>query len=181
MAHPRAQIRDAVIAKLKAANTAAGQKVFGNRARPVFPAELPCILVYTKNEPTDISIEAPREYKRSLALAVEIVAKVSTDEESLDDVLDDLCRQVEIAMFEDETFGGVASDTILGETEMDLLTEGEKPIGGAKITFTLPYYDQLPALAATGALVDLNKIDVKINMAPTDAQVDSEDLVPVPT
>lgn len=148
MAHQRKLIRDAVIAKLKAANTSAGQRVYGNRAAQIFPNELPCILVYTKSEASEISIESPREYKRDLVVALELVAQAAT-EDALDDVLDAFAEQVEAAIFNDETHGGLVSDTFLGETEMDILTEGEKPVGAAKISLTMPYYQQVPAAPAT--------------------------------
>lgn len=143
MAHQRKQVRDAIVARLIAAATAAGSNVFANRAKPLFVTELPAILVYTKNETVEIANESPREYRRGLVVSLELVA-TGANEASVDDALDDLAEEVEAAIFEEETFGGLVTDTILGETEMELLQEGEKPIGAAKIALTMPYYQQLP-------------------------------------
>ena len=179
MAHQRKLIRAAVETRLKAAGTVASQRVFGNRARQVYPAEMPCIVVYTKSDPAEISAEAPREYKRQLSLVLELVMQASK-EETLDDSLDDFCEQVENAIFTDETFGGLVSDTVLSDCEMDILVEGEKPIGGLKITLTMTYYQQLPA-APAATLSDFGKAVVKTNLAPMDGTIDSEDQITVPT
>lgn len=181
MAHQRKLIRKAVEDALKAANTVAGARVFGNRARQIMPKEIPCILVYTKNETAEVFVESPREYQRHLALSLELVAQAEK-EEDLDDVLDDFCEQVERAMFVDETFGKLATDTLLVDTEIEILTEGVNPVGAAKLTFSIPYTQQLPdGLDLT--LDDLARIDVKIDPASDDqtSHEMSEDLITVPT
>jgi hypothetical protein len=175
--HQRKQIRDAVIDALKRANTVAGSKVHGSRAVPIFEAELPCILVYTRNETAEISVGAPREYKRSLTLALELVAQADT-EAVLDDILDAFAKQVEAVMCKDETFGGVASDTVLGETEMDILADGKKPIGGLKITYTMPYYERMPA-DGVGGLVPFETANVNFDL-PEQADDETEDTVELP-
>jgi hypothetical protein len=179
MASQRKIIRNAVINALKAGGTVAGTRVFGNRSRPVFAKEIPCIIVYTKNEPVEESGSGPREYKRSLALAIELLSQAA-DEDTLDDVLDDFADQVETIMFADETFGGVASDTVLGETESDILTDGEKPTGVLKINFTLPYYDRKPADSQGSGLDDFKTADIKFDVAPKDGQIESEDTINIP-
>lgn len=161
MASQRKAIRQAVIATLQAANTVAGTRVFANRARPLFEAELPAILVYTKDEAAEIFNVAGPEYKRNLRLSLELVVQAGADQ-ALDDLLDDFCEAVEQAMFNDANYyGGVSSDIYLGETEMDILTEGAKPIGAAKITLMLPYYEYLPA-DKSGVMNSFNTMDVKI-------------------
>lgn len=180
MAHQRKLIRDAVIATLKAGSTAAGQRVFGNRARMILKNELPAILVYTRNEPVEISAESPREFKRSLALSIELIASAD-DEDTLDDVLDDLAEEVENLLFVDETQGGVATDTILGETEIETAADGEKPVGMAKITLTLPYFQRLPA-DLTGDLDAFETAHTEMDPAPADAvaHANSEDDIELP-
>lgn len=143
MAHKRKQIVAAIVERLKDANTLAGVNVFPNRAKKLKDAELPCILVYSRSETAEVSVESPREYKRGLSVSLELV-HAAFDQTSIDDTLDDFAEQVETAMFLDETFGGIVSDTILGDTEMVLLDEGERPVGAMKIAFMMPYYQQLP-------------------------------------
>lgn len=176
MAHQRKLIRKAVIQRLKDANTACGQRVFGNRARQIFQNELPCLLVYTQKEPVEISVQGPREYKRSLQVAVEIVAKADDD---LDDSIDDIAEQVEAAIFTDETFGDLASDTILGDTDIDIIDDGEKPIGAAKILLTIPYYQRLPELVPAD-MDDFKTATMVVDVAPGDGQVESTDSITLP-
>lgn len=175
MAHLRKGIRDAIVARLAAGNTAAGTRVFSNRAKPLFNSELPCILVYSKTEAVEVSIESPREYKRSLSISLELVT-TSTSESTMDDDLDAFCEQVETLIFSEETFGGLVSDTILGETEMDLIQEGEKPVGAAKISLTMPYYQQLPG-DLSGDLDDFEEMDTTIE-TPEGATISGTDEVP---
>jgi hypothetical protein len=95
-----------------------------------------------------------------------------------------LQRKVEASIFKDETFGGLCADTILGETAMDLLSEGDKPIGGMKITLETPYYQRLPADAADGVLDSMKTFEVTTNLsnngAAPDADIEAEDTISVP-
>lgn len=175
MAHQRKLIREAVIARLKQAGTAAEDRIFGSRVRSIKEKELPCILVYTKQESAEVSIEAPREFKRDLTVTLELIVQGDT-ETDVDDALDDLAEQVEYAIFREETFGGVVSDVLLGETEIEILSEGERPVGGAKISLTMPYYQQMPG-DQTGALEALETVNIKIDQATADDVIESEDTV----
>jgi hypothetical protein len=181
MAHQRKQIRDAVIARLKTDLASdVGTRVFGNRFRTLFPQELPAILVYTSDpETVEIAVEAPREYKRTPHIAIEVVVRA---DDSLDDALDAFAEKIEQSIFKDETFGGLCADTLLGETAMDLLSEGDKPIGGMKITLDMPYYQRLPADAGS-ALDDLDTVNVKTDLsnngAAPDGTIEAEDTIDV--
>jgi hypothetical protein len=150
MAHHRKLIRAAIVEKLKSKLPSPGDRVFPSRAAPIYKQSSRAILVYTKEEPAQVSIEAPREYERGLVVQLELVAS-SENEMLLDDVLDDFAEQVEAAIFEDETHGGLVSDTILGDTEIELLSEGEKPIGDLKVSLTMPYHQELFSAAAPHA------------------------------
>jgi hypothetical protein len=177
MSHIRKQIRDAVIARLKTDVEAVSDRVFGNRARQVFPGELPCILVYTVQEPAEVSIEAPREYKRNLTLTIEILAKADN---GIDDTLDALCETVEASIFSEETFGGLASDTLLADTDFDFFGEGDRLVGAAKITLNTPYYQRLPG-DLSGPLDDLDTIHTDIDLPPVDEEFEATDDLDVST
>lgn len=177
MAHPRKQIRDAVLAALQAPGaTSCGSKVFGNRARQLWKTELPCLLVYTESESAEIYTQAPLEYKRSLKLVIEVVA-VAAD--NLDDQLDEILEQLERAIYRDETFGDLVSTTTIVSTEMDIIDEGEKPAGAAKLTLEMIYYWR-PADTQEPESVALLTVDAQIDQAPTDGAIDSEDRIEIP-
>ncbi len=178
MAHQRKLIRDALVCRLISAGTMAERRVFGSRAAALFPKELPAILVYSKSEQVEISVESPREYKRNLVVSVELVAQADS-EDMLDDVLDDFASQVETAIFSEETFGGVVSDTILSDTEMEILSDGEKPIGAVKVSLLMPYYQRLPG-DLTAGLDDFLKMGTKNDLPTKDGVFENNDLVDIP-
>jgi|SRR5665213_256377 len=164
--HIRKQIRAGVIASLKAANISGiGTKVFGNRARKILRNECPCLIVYTNKEPASVSLESPREYMRNLELAIEIVVAVNAAaDDDLDDQVDAFAVLIEAVIFTDYTQGGFCEDTILGDTDLDIIDDGEKPIGAGKITFQMPYRQVLPQLD-TSTFDDLKTADIKIGPA----------------
>ena len=74
---------------------AIGPRVFTNRMRKVFPEELPCIIIYSKSESAEITVAAPRQYKRVMKLAIEIIDKWDESAEAtLDDTLDDRLDEI---------------------------------------------------------------------------------------
>lgn len=168
MAHQRKLIRDAVVAALKAGNrTPAGQRVYPNRSSEIFANEIPCICVYTRQEgPPEVAIEAPRQYKRTVQLTLECIASADNPD-LVDDKLDEFAESIEKLMFVDETFGGVASETYLGETEIVIPDEQKKTVGAIRMSFTLVYYQDLPA-APDGELDDYLRSTIEIDPAPTD-------------
>lgn len=99
MAHQRKLIRQAVVALLAGAGTAAGARVKGTRVEPNKAALLPAISVYTLSESTtsDSDMTAPIELTRELKL--EVAGWVAhTDAHPVDDAMDDLAEQIEAAM-----------------------------------------------------------------------------------
>lgn len=138
--HTRQAIREAVVNLLKGTSasrpTAAGERVFDSRFRNIFPAELPCLIVYAMDETVEDRRSSPRMIDRSLSLAVDIFAE-ATDQ--VEDDLDALAEQVESVMSADETLGGLTYDCILSETEMSVVADGETLIGSARLTFIIEY------------------------------------------
>lgn len=167
-----------MVQRLKDAKTIAGDRVFGSRAKGLRRSQMPAILVYTKSESSALFNESPREFQRDLTVAVDLVME-GESEDALDDQLDDWAEQVERAIFLEETFGGVCSDTLLGETEMDVDTEGEKPVGAVRMSLTMPYYSRLPE-DLTKDLDELSEINAKMDLAPKDGKIEAEDKVTLP-
>lgn len=181
MAHVRKQIRDEIIARLLTDLASdVSTRVFPNRFRTLMTAELPAILVYTLEEQSEKAVEAPREYSRKVSIAVEIVVRAN---DSLDDTLDALAEKVENSIFKDETWGGKANDTLLGDTSVDLLSEGEKPVGGMKIELIVDYNSRLPEDSNATALDDLETVNAKIDVSKDgvapDGTIESEDTIDV--
>jgi hypothetical protein len=73
---------------------------------------------------------------RELSLSVEVYVRVN---ERFDDDIDALCVQIEEALAADYTLNGLVKDTILSSTEIDFDGEAEKPVGVARLTYTIRY------------------------------------------
>lgn len=161
MAHPRKLIRQAVVALLASANTAAGSRVQGTRVEPHKRAQLPAISVYSLREPVDQGLSAntsPRELTRDVK--VEIVGWVAhTDALPVDDAMDDLAEQIESAMDANPELGGKAADSILEETVMQVLEDDGRSdplIGIVTLTYSVTYRT---SPAAPANLEDFRTVD----------------------
>jgi len=136
MSHARTQIRNAVTALLLN-NTSAGDKVFESRVYPLENPKLPALLVYTKQEVVaDQSMSRPRTQIRQLQLTVEAYVKATSN---IDETADTLALEVEQIIAADPTLGGLAKDTMLTNTDIQLSADGEKPIAVAVLTYTVNY------------------------------------------
>ncbi len=164
--HYRKAIRNAVVAQLKGVDpawrTAAQGRIYGNRMEPMGAAEtLPIIIVYCVRERVDATwIEAPRRLKRILALAIEAAVDV---DETLDDTLDALAKEIEVAMHRDDTLGGLVADTILTDTEMDLFGDAKRMCGAVRLTYECTYFTEVPD-EADMERDDLATADIRYNV-----------------
>ena len=138
MSHPRSTIRNSIINQLNG-KTDAADRIYGNRAKPLFDQFLPAILVYAKDEniiEERYEIDGFGPLKRELEIAIEAVILGGDD---FDQKLDDLSSQIEKALdvFEFETR---KSDIIkLKSTEIDSSIEGSKIYGAVRLTYSVTY------------------------------------------
>lgn len=133
--HVRTQIRSAVTAALA---TATGLPVYASRPDAVELSTLPALLVWTDAESAQPQATGfPRTMKRTLLLRVLAVAKATSD---LDDAIDEICRQVEIALsMPCAALSGIAQRITLEQTQIRLAIEGSTPTGQAAMTFEVLY------------------------------------------
>jgi len=181
--HRRTAIRLALMQTLVGANLVVGERVFTNRSRQFWPEELPCIVIYTMKEQTEL-ISAPKLYKRRARIAIEIVDKGGTnsaqietdasDDDAVDDRLDALCEAIEIAVTRDDTLNGTCEDIDLVETEMNFTAEGDAVIGAARMVWEAVWHEYLPP-DLSEELSNLNSIHAAWDIAPTDGQIDAAD------
>ena len=148
MAHPRKLIGQAVVALLIAAGTAAGSRVLATRVTPHKKTGLPAISVYALNDPADEENSSEMEVGHELAL--EITGWVAhTDAVPVDDAMNNLAEQIEIAMRADPYLGGNASDVVYGGTAMEVVEDNgssDPLVGIVVLTYTVKFHI---ALAAT--------------------------------
>ena len=151
--------------------------------RKVFASELPCIVVYSRTESAEINVAAPREYKRTLKMAVEIIDKFddvseNTLDDAVDDRLDEIAEEVEQRLMRNETLDGLASDLILSDTEIDFNPEGEQPTGAARLTFDIEYNTLAPIEQLNLDAFETAHIEYKIQ--PDTGQDSAEDDIELP-
>jgi hypothetical protein len=135
--HVRQQIREKIGATLTGLTTT-GSNVFESRVYPLENANLPALIIYTKEESSEpIVIGTQRVMSRELSVVVEGYAKATSN---FDDTIDTISKEVEAAIAADRTLDGLAKDTYLESTEIEFNSEGEKPLGYVSLTFLTNYY-----------------------------------------
>jgi hypothetical protein len=148
MPHPRQVIREAVRAALLNA-TAAGATVYETRVVPHRVSEVPALAVYTLEESvsSDSVSVSPRELRRELSLVIEgwVAAGGATN---VDDDMDELALEVETAMYADPFFGGVASESLLDTTSLEVIEEGDRLMGWIVMTYAFTYFTDDPPAPA---------------------------------
>lgn len=135
MAHVRKQIRDRVENILRGATHATGG-VFASRVYPLTQAKLPALTIYTGSEASGLQSMGAKTLARDLSLIVDAYVRVT---DTFDDDVDALCVQVEEIIAADYTLNGLAKNTVLSSTEIDFDAEAERPVGVARMTYTIRY------------------------------------------
>lgn len=137
--HYRQQIRDAMKARLLAANTLAGPNVFTSRAKPVLEIlqkREAVLSVYTADES---STRSPDGYWsiRTLTVSIEGMAGGGDD---LDDVLDAMAEQVEATINTDRTLGTLLSGELeLTGTTSEITARGNMQVGAFRLDLDCEY------------------------------------------
>lgn len=137
MPHAREAIRDAVVTTCTGLATT-GAKVYPSRVYPSGDTHLPGLSIYTGSEALDedTQVMGGKQF-RNLEVVIEARAKLAS---GLDDKLDDICAEVETAMFADLTLGVGVKDIDYGGTEIELEGEdSDRPVGVARMTFVVFY------------------------------------------
>lgn len=143
--HLRRQIREAAASLVTGLGTT-GARVYQMRIYPLQAAELPGLLVFTNDETAErTSFPAPSLMERRLELVIEGYARATSN---LDDTLDGIAKEVEVAIAGDYTFAGKAKSTTLRNTQVQMV-EADQPIGMVRLTFDVVYFtlDNAPDVA----------------------------------
>lgn len=94
MSHIRQQIRDAVASALTGLPTT-GNRVSMNRVASVAAADTPCLAIHVESEAlSNLRLVGPTHYQRVLQIDIDAFASGA----ALDDQLDDICLEVEVAL-----------------------------------------------------------------------------------
>ena len=135
MAHLRQSIRERIAADCTGLSTT-GSNVFQSRFYPVEDASLPCLLVYTTSEESEVTeIASPRPMTRLLNVIVQGVVGATTP----DDTLDTISKEIEVAMASDVTINDLADNSFLSSTDIEFNADGAKPIGTVMLNYVVQY------------------------------------------
>lgn len=148
MSHPRSIIRNAIIDRLKTKIddvfvTDAKDRIYGNRAKPLFDQFLPAILVYSKDEnilEERYKTDGYGPLKRELELAIEAVI---LENNQIDQELDNIANQIELAFDGFEIPARRADILKLKSTEIDISIQGSKIYGAVRLTYAVTYFTKV--------------------------------------
>lgn len=142
MPHVRRQIREAIGTALLGLPTTAS-RVYQSRTLGLGREDLPCLLIYTRSEDVDVASKG-RDQARALELVIEGVAKQTDD---LDDKLDAMAEEVEVAIEGAGRLGGLAQSVELTRSEIGSDEETQVRIGSDAGTVRLVYSVQYATAA----------------------------------
>ena len=136
MAHVRKTIREYFGTQLTGLTTT-GANAFESRVYPMQSAKLPALLIYTTTESSEEqAFSSKRVQNRLLSVEVQGFVRATSN---FDDTLDLIAKEVEVAILDDPSLGGLAINTQLTSTQADYSGEGEQPVGTIRLTFDVQY------------------------------------------
>lgn len=140
--HVRKQIRAAAVAELTGLATT-GARVYASRVYAMQDTDLPGLRIYTPSEEVQISsMGVGRRRERTLSLVVEACVKAVS---GYDDSIDQIQKEVEVALDADQGLGGLCHYVELRTVEDVFEGESEKPVAVKRMTFEVLYYTALGA------------------------------------
>lgn len=133
--HARQQLRTALVTRVTGLTTT-GPRVFASRMFPMAADSMPGLIVYTNDESSDDgSLGIPRLQHRTVSLSIEGYAKAAN---GLDDLLDQIAKEVETAISADPLLGGKARDCAIADTAFDL-GAADQNIGVIRMRYVAKY------------------------------------------
>lgn len=136
--HVRKQIRDAVVDALTGLTTT-GSNVFVRPAWTRTASQLPAIEVETPVDQVDTDLSymgsSGASYYRRLVVRLHVIGKGAT----VQDTLDQVAKEIEVALYADQTLGGLAKSIAGLEVEQELTDEQDKPTGRQVVDVTYLY------------------------------------------
>ena len=133
--HLHKQIRDALKTQLTGL-ASSGARVYANRLQPLPDNLSPTLLITLDEEQaTAGTVHAPTLLERELTAVVTAVAKATA---GLDDALDQMSQEVEIALSSGIAVGAAMLYPIYSGMSFED-AQGDKPVGVKRMTFSINY------------------------------------------
>jgi hypothetical protein len=139
-AHARKQIRDAVVAMLQDVVTTE-RRVYPSRLYSLEESELPSLSVFTVDAGNEevvrkVTIGNPAKFHRECPLIIEGHALVGDD---VDDLLDQIALEVEVAMSAPLTIGMRTLPAQLRTTSKELIGDTDSQVGIVRLVYLVSY------------------------------------------
>ena len=129
--HVRQQLREAVATAVTGLTTTS-TRVFQSRAYPLQTSDLPCLVVTTDGDSMEyLTVKKPSQLQRDTQVRIEAYA---TGTSNLDDTLDTICKEVEIAM---DNLSTIAKSVGFVGTQLNIDVVSEKPVGKATLIYRM--------------------------------------------
>lgn len=136
MAHKREQIRKAIVTAVTGLTTT-GANVFSGITYNLADTDLPALKVYAAGEQyNEGQDEMGAVEGRILSIRIEATAKATG---ALDDTLDDICEEVEIAVTGSSALSALVTGGRLESTEIEIEPGAELPVGTATMEWAIFY------------------------------------------
>lgn len=133
--HVRKQLREAV-ATLVTGLTTTGARVYQSRVYPLQTSELPCLVVTTDGDQVEnITMNNPAQQQRETRVRIEAYARATA---TLDDTLDLICKEVEIAIAGAST--SLVKGLMYNGCQIDIEAIGDQPVGKVSMIFSKDLY-----------------------------------------
>ena len=134
--HVRRQIRERVATMLTGLSTT-GSNVFQSHVYPLENADLPALCIYTQDEEIEVgAMGDPRVCHSTMTLIVDGYAQTSSN---LDDQLDQIGKEVQVAMAGDIDINNLVKDSYLSSVDISYSGEGTSPIGIIRHNYSVLY------------------------------------------
>lgn len=147
--HERQAIRDEIVARLIAADTAAEGRVVKSRSSPLKLDQLPMISVYNEIEPIREGSEKGSDGLERLFEVTIVGWTHASSDSDVDDDLDDLALEIEAAIDADPTLDRNSSSAHLVNTQFGIDMKGERPMGAVSLTYLCRYFTDTRNAAPT--------------------------------
>ena len=135
--HLRRQIRERVATSMLSGLSTTGTNVFQSHVYPIETTDLPALCVYTQEEEVEVgAMGDPRTCHSTLTLMVDGYAQSSS---GLDDVLDQIGKEVQIGMASDIDINNLVVDSYLTSVDISYSGEGTSPIGLIRHNYSVLY------------------------------------------
>lgn len=133
--HLHKQIRGALVTALTGLTTS-GARVYANRLAPLPDTTSPSLLITLDDESAaGLTIHSPQAQDRTLTLSVAAVAKASSN---LDDTLDLMSKEVEVALSAGITVGGRLLEVFYTGMSFED-QQSDKPVGIKRMSFSVQF------------------------------------------